>query len=397
MPKLKIVILLLLLPLLMSGCIISIGGQKSSQQVTGGLFRSSNLGTSWEQVTTLYTIGGQQASFDAASVTVMAFDPLDNSAIYLGTQHDGIFYSYNYGDGWFQTLASQGTVNDIAVDGINNCTIYAAVHQTLYKTVDCSRSWKEVYFETENNKYLSSVALSKENGNLVYAGTSGGTLLVSRDGGNSWYAINRFDSGIKKVMIIDNQNKDIVYVATEKNGIFKSTDLGFEWEDLMELPVDQAEVDEDKIFAELVANKEADLERLLTNQERYDLEQAEKYKKLKDIRNSKSVLAISVDRSVPEGLIYSARNNLYHLTDGRLWQQIKLLNPPSSNESIYAVLVNPENTNEIFYATSQALYHSVDGGVTWSINKLPTNHSSRVLAFSLDNKFLYLGAYQINK
>lgn len=222
----RFIILVLILPLFLSGC-ISINNKKESvDETTGGLFRSSNLGGSWDQITTLYTIGEKTAKFDAANVTVTAFDPLDDSAIYLGTQHDGLFFSYNYGDGWFRTLEGKGTINDVIVDSKSNCTIYAAVHNTIYKSIDCSRSWKDVYFETLKGKYVTSLEVSKRDNKIVYAGTSGGNFLKSLDHGESWDSVKHFDNNIKDIVILDNSDSKVVYAITQTEGLYKSLDEG---------------------------------------------------------------------------------------------------------------------------------------------------------------------------
>lgn len=431
----KLLVLILILPLFLSGCIFSLKdtGGTSADNSKGGLFRSQTLGDSWDQVTTLYTLGGKTAKFDAANVTAMAFDVLDDSAIYLGTQQDGLFYSYNYGDGWFQTLNGAGTVNDILVDPQDSCTIYVAVHNTIYKSADCSRTWKPVYFETIVGKYVNSLAISNRDSKIVYAGTSGGTLLKSGDYGVSWDAVNRFDDNIKEILVLEDQTATTVYAVTQQKGLYKSDDEGTTWTNLMELSVDRAEIDEETIFQELlveeqikkekrnrntidkaIEEKAAELQRdltkaeieaatrdlkYLTSQEIADLERNEKYKKLSQLSEARVVAAASLDRSLPDSIIYAGKGTVYRLVDGKygkMWQQIKLLTP-QGKEVIYSVLVNPKNPKELFYGTSLALYHSIDSGQNWSVSALPTNFSARSISFSLDNKFLYLGAYKIKK
>lgn len=430
----KLIFIILILPLLLSGCIFSIKQSGTSvDDSKGGLFRSQTLGDTWSQVTTLYTLGGKTARFDAANVTAMAFDALDDSSIYLGTQQDGLFYSYNYGDGWFQTLGGRGTVNDVLVDPQDSCTIYAAVHNTIYRSTDCSRNWQPVYFETLQGKYVTALAISNRDNKIVYAGTSGGTLLKSNDYGISWDAMNRFDDNIKEILVLEDQTAKTVYAVTQQKGLYKSEDEGLSWTDLRELSVDQAEVDEDALFKDLLVEEQAKKEKnnrtaisrvikdkeeelgrdlteaeteavtsdfkYLTTQEIAELERTKKYLTLSKVGEAKVVAAASLDRSLPDSIIYAGKGTVYRLVDGKygkMWQQIKLLTP-QGKEVIYSVLVNPQNPKELFYGTSIALYHSVDGGQNWSVSALPTNYSARFLSFSLDNKFLYLGAYKIKK
>ena len=441
MKKQKLAALVLILPLFLSGGISVSNKSKAPENLTGGFFRSNDLGATWSKMNTIFTVGTKKATFDAASVTVMTFDPLDDSAIYLGTQHDGIFYSYDYGEGWTRTLDGKGTINDIVVDQERNCTIFVAVHNAIYKTTDCSRTWEKVYFEPAKDKYIKSLAVSYNNNSVIYAGTSGGSFLRSKDYGKSWDVIKRFSNNIRKIFVGENEESQIVYAVTQSKGIFKSLDNGDTWENLLDLRVDRAEVDEDIKFEEFLADKEeAKLKKTckglskaekkeytegvddedrkaqlledaqeeknrvtcqyLTKQEKIDYEKTDKYVALKKIKSAKSVITATLDRSVEDAVIYANNGAIYRvMVDkyGPIWKQIKLLTPPNKGEAIFAVLVNPKNTDELFYATSKALYHSIDNGGSWAIDDLPTNHSARSLSFSLDNRFLYLGAYQIKK
>jgi hypothetical protein len=441
MKKQKLAALILILPLFLSGCIGVSNKSKAPAELTGGFFRSDNLGVSWKKMNTLYTVGNQKATFDAASVTVMTYDPLDDSAIYLGTLHDGVFYSYDYGEGWTRTLDGIGTVNDIVVDPERNCTIFVAVHNAIYKTIDCSRTWKKVYFEPGKGQFIKSLAISNNDSKIVFAGTSGGSLLRSQDYGNSWDAVERFENDVKNIFVLNKEGIEVVYGVTQAKGIFRSPDGGSNWENLLDWQVDRAEVDEEDTFIKFLADKEkaklkdtcekltskeksaiiqgvndearrekllADAEaekakatcEYLTKEEKIEYEKNDKYIKLRKIKGASTVITSSLDRSVEDSIIYANNGSIYRIIEGKygpMWKQIKLLSPPSSKEAIFSVLVNPKNTNEIFYGTSAALYHSIDNGGNWNIGDLPTNHSARSLSFSLDNRFLYLGAYQIKK
>src|SRR3989339_10175 len=439
MKKQKLIVLIIILPLFLSGCVSLSKKSASPSSLTGGFFRSENLGDSWTKMNTIYTLGDKKATFDAASVTVMTYDPLDESAIYLGTLHDGIFYSYDYGNGWTRTLAGLGTINAIAVDPEKNCTIFAAVHNAIYKTIDCSRSWEKVYFEPTTGDYVTALATSHYNSNIVFAGNSKGSLLRSEDNGKTWSAVQRFGNSIKNIFVIDSEAGRIVYGVTQKNGILKSIDDGLTWENLLSWRLDRAEIDEDQAFTEFLTAKEeaklaatcqkltstekraitsgvededrqaellaeAEKEKFnqtcqyLTKEEKIEYEKNNKYIVLGKNRGASTVVTVSLDRSVADGIIYANNGSIYRLMKdnyGSIWKQIKLLTPPNKGEAIFSVLVNPKNTDELFYGTSKALYHSIDNGNNWEISDLPTNHSARSLSFSLDNKFLYLGAYQV--
>jgi hypothetical protein len=357
---------ILLLPLVLSGCVINI--KKTTTTTTaaeGGIFRSDNLGETWSHVTSLYTSNGKPANFNGANIISLVFDPSDPATIYLGTQNNGIFYSYNYGNGWFNVLQDKGAINSLVVDPNDKCTIYAAAHNAIYKTTDCSRTWKKIYFETLAGKYITALDVKGDDSRIVYAGTSGGSFLKSQDAGYSWDVIKRFNNNIKNLIVLNGTNSNIIYLATQSAGIWRSVDGGANWDDLRELKVAEAEVSTDKL------------------------------KTLKQLGDN-SILAFARDRSLADGLIYVNKIGIFRLANASQWQQIKLLTP-KRKDTIYSVTVNPKNTKEIFYGTALAFYHSIDNGLNWVVTNLPTTASAKLLDFSLDNKFLYFGAFIIKQ
>lgn len=403
MIKQKNLILILLLPILLTGCLgINLGGSKSSSSsakknaVLGGMFRSGNSGETWERVSTIYRIGKEELNFNAANITTMSFDPLDDKAIYVGTQNDGVFYTFNYGEGWYNTLKGLGTINDILVNPSSNCVIYAAVHNSIYKSVDCSRNWKRIYFETRSGQYITALAINGSNTDVVYAGTSGGSFLKSKDAGNSWDVIRRFNDYISDIFIQNQISDKMIYVASQKYGILKSEDGGDTWTDLMELKVDQTEINEEKLFVDSVEARKKELKVKDLTPEEYAKLEAKKYKALKSIGDTKKIYSISIDYSVKDGLIYANPVGIFRLTDNKMWKQLSLLTPPSKDR-IYSVTVNAKNTKEIVYGTSSAWYRTIDNGENWVIKPLPTDHSARIMQFSPDQKYLYLGTYKVKK
>ena len=359
MRKIKIISLLLIINILLSGCITITN--KDLKDI-GGFFRSSDLGETWERKNTLYSIGSKVATFNRSNINKIVFDYNDEAAIYLASNNDGILYSYNYGNGWFNSLYGKGNVNDLVIDPYNKCIVYAALHNIIYKTNDCSRSWEAIYFETGENQFITSLNINYNNNNIIYAGTSDGNLLKSIDNGNSWNVIKRFGDNIKKILVQNINDKDIIYISTQSEGIYKSYNNDTEWSNLMDLPVKIVEFSSDESY------------------------------NFGEVKNSKISLDLELDKSVEDGLIYANKIGIFRLLNGIEWQQIKLLTAPSK-ENIYYVIVN--NNNEIMYVSSKALYYSIDGGINWEVKSLPSSQNPGELKLSPDGKYLYLGVYKI--
>ncbi len=361
MKKIKIISLFFVLSIVLSGCInIS---QKDLTDI-GGFFRSSDLGESWEKKNILYTIGDSTAVFNRSNINKIILDYNDEQAIYLASNNDGILYSYNQGEGWFNSLYGKGRVNDLVIDPNNKCLIYAALHNTIYKTNDCSRHWSAIYFETGENEFITSLNINYNNSNIIYAGTSAGDLLKSNNAGISWNVIKRFENSINKILIQNIAGQDIIYIATQSAGIYKSNNNDSVWTNLMDL--------------EVIMTETEDTEPII----------------FKEVRDSKVALDIELDKSVGDGLIYANKIGIFRLLDGLKWQQLKLLTAPNE-EKVYDIIVNKDNGSEIIYITSSALYHSLDNGFNWQVKSLPSSQKPGELKFSPDGKYIYLGVYKI--
>ncbi len=368
----KVFLSLVLLPLVLSGCTLGVSPAKNNQVAAtfkGGMWRSPDLASNWEQIVNIYSTGGQQLNFNSANITTLAKDPSDKAAIYVGTDLYGIFYSYDYGQAWLNTVPAKGTINDIAIDPKDKCTIYTAIFNSIYKSIDCSRTWQQIYFENRPNIYITSLNINYAEPNIIYAGNSDGWLMKSKDHGFSWDVINRFGNPIRKIFIQNHLDSKIMYVVTATGGIFRSADGGADpstWVNLLNEKVAQADV------------AETDL------------------KPFNQLSGAASLLAINIDYSVPDGLIYANSIGIFRLTYGDMWKEVPLL-PPQRKESVKALVVNPKNTNEIFYGTVGAFYHSIDNGANWNVTKVPNSGWPSLLMFSDDAKYLYYGSYAATK
>src|SRR3989344_3309444 len=108
---------------LVTGCGI-IRVQNATPQATvptGGLFVSTTSGESWVPRSSLYTVDGQAAQVGYNKILAVEVDPSDPNTVYVATDA-GLYYTYNWGEGWFMTLNAQGVVNDVTVDQTDRCT-----------------------------------------------------------------------------------------------------------------------------------------------------------------------------------------------------------------------------------------------------------------------------------
>lgn len=348
----KTILVLSLSALFLSGCGLTVntnGG--SGGRTDGGVYKSTDKGASWEQKTLIQSAGAAR-SFASVDIIDLVLDPSDSQAIYAGSLDTGLFFSYD-GAGSWQIADGLGkvTVNQVAVDPLNKCVIYAAAANKLYKSDDCNRGWSQIYFDNDLNLKITALAIDPFNSSNVFAGTSRGGLIKSSDHGLSWRALERLDSQVDKI-VISPASAEVMFAGTASRGLFRSLDRGVSWTSLAN---NLRTFNDSQRFRDLIMVKRGTMEVFLANN---------------------------------YGLLKSTDN-------GDTWVNIPLLTP-EKQARINAIAVNPANTAEIYYVTDTAFYRSADGGGNWSSRKLPTNRAgSRLLLDPENSAIIYLAARRI--
>jgi len=258
----------------------------------GGVFKSTDGGTSWQAITTglpnldsvqtvvidpttsstLYagtdrgvfqsTDGGEswRASNLLSPVTTMAIDPQDPSRVYAAGACTGAFRSEDEGRGW--TAINRGLtitvfgfetfpfLTALVIDPLRPTTLYAGALERISKTTDRGASWRTVYVGFDFFVPISGVtALSIDpvTPTTVYAGITGSGefrgsgcnvsinalpsgVIKSVDGGGRWTAASTgLPSGVSiMALAIDPTLPSVVYAGTNQ-GVFKSTNGGGSW------------------------------------------------------------------------------------------------------------------------------------------------------------------------
>jgi len=367
----KLILALVGVVLLSSACSISTTSSNTSatQTVDSSIFASGDRGDTWRSMTAIPSPSGQPGSISDLSVNLINMDPEDSQALYLASYDKGLFYTYNITDGWNQvkTLPS-ATVNDVKVDPKAKCIIYAAIGNRVYRSSDCTRTWNQVYYDTDVTVNVNTIAIDQYNSGNIYIGTSRGEIIKSIDSGNSWRTIQRQDEGIAH-LIISPLDSRLIFVATAKNNIFSfnsNTNTN---------PADSANLD-----ANFQVENWTDLNEILHD---YNLGVS-----------FKDIIVNPKDGSI---FIATEKVILRSADNGSTWTDINLIQP-DKNAVINAVAVDPQNSNNLYYVTNTTFFRSSDGGATWTTKKLPTKRAGRELLIDFRNpNVIYLGTKKIQQ
>lgn len=336
--------------LALSGCGVSTNS--TTQSSVGSLFRSDTSGATWAQKSSIMGVT-RAGNFSQAKISVIEIDPNDHLAVYAGTSDNGMFYSYDSGESW-QWVKSLGKayVRSIAIAPKYKCTIFAAIDNKLYKSIDCARSWVQTYYDNDPLVTINSVATDPKDGSKVYMATSRGEVIKSNDWGESWRTINRFDSKVLR-FYVNPKNGSYLYAATTNDGLSLSVNGGLTWQSLKK-PLEQFNdgVVKDLSFAGSSPTK---------------LYIATKY-----------------------GILKSENNGLN-------WAKVDLITP-KEKAVINALVIDPVDEKNMYYTTNTTFYNSKDGGKNWTSKKLPNSRVGWVMNIDPVNvNQIYLGMVDLNK
>ncbi len=188
--------------------------------VGGGVWKSSDEGIKWENIT------DDKLPGPSASIGAIAVAPSDPSTLYVGTGEDDIRNDMIPGDG-------------------------------IYKSTDAGKTWK--YAGLRETQSISEIVVSPQDPNVVYASSMGHVFMPgpnrgvfkSTDGGKSWKKILFVDDKTGAIdLVMDPNHAEVLYATMWQaqrlpwglisggpgSGLYKTTDGGEHWTNLTHNP-----------------------------------------------------------------------------------------------------------------------------------------------------------------
>jgi photosystem II stability/assembly factor-like uncharacterized protein len=345
----------------------------------GGLWKTTDGGSNWKNVSDGYFGGGVGAVAIASSDEAIVYAGEGENTLRNNVSENlgGCWRSDNAGRSWKNIgLKDSRHISRIVVDPGNPDIVWVAVmghlfgpnsERGVYKTTDGGKSWRRVLFVNDQTA-CSDITMEPGNPSVLYAGMwhvrrtpysmeSGGEgsgLYKSTDGGETWTNLSTHKGLPKGVWgavntAVSASNPDKVFVTIENanGGLFVSMDRGETWTRI---------------------NGDNDIR-----------QRAWYYNHIYvDPKNENTIYCLNVEflRSTDGGKTFS------HV--------------PSPHSDHHDLWIDPEDGNRFILADDGGAQISFDGGSNWSsFDNQPTGQIYRV---STDNAFPYhiLGAQQDN-
>ncbi len=220
---------------------------------TLGMFKSTDGGANWTF-----------ASYRLENSYVMrvAIDPTDSRTIYL-TTNGGTYVSHNGAMAWEQVateffseseaLPGISHYHGIAVDPEDPNRIYVGgggdqwtpAGAGISISEDGGHTWRQANVGFQTDVHVSKIVVNPDDPSTVYATTQGPTdfqektgsghgVFKTSDYGATWEKIN---NGLETVetntIALDPSDPQVLYLGTDDDGIYKSTDGGTAWSKIL--------------------------------------------------------------------------------------------------------------------------------------------------------------------
>ncbi|MBN1956421.1 MAG: protein kinase [Anaerolineae bacterium] len=379
----------------------------------GGFYRSSDGGETWSEI--------GAAVFERA-VIAAAVHPADPDVVLVGTAGDGLYRTIDGGRSWARVSGNLGNevFYSIAFAPSAPDVVYAGGSEGLYGSSNGGSTWEDVgggfsgtfirglavhpadpaivlagasdfprggiyrragegmsfalEIEGMAEVMVLDLAVDPLTSSIIYAGTWGGGLLYSVDGGLTWQRGEGTTPYIHAVETARTESGTVVYAAAfyRDGGLYRSQDQGESW-----VAVGQGELGVVMMDVEVVDREPGHLVAATSRGVRYSEDGGETWQ---DVRGLEQGIVLGLCEFPATGHLLAVvyGRGVFYSREGRAWYEANEgISPAPGSQDIYAydVACSPE-TPGLAYQASWGIYTSNDYGEHWELssNGLPEDY-----------------------
>jgi len=286
----------------------------------------------------------------------MQIHPQFPNYLYSSDVHNGsIFRTTNGGltNEWIDPENFNYINQLIVCDNNDPDVFYVAFQPSYYKTTNGGKNWAEI-FSTQYGSY--DLEINPLNPDNLFVISNIYEIWESYDGGDNWFYLTEFTNRVTQISI-SHQDTSLIYVATENDKLYRSTNSGLDWE--MTLEISQTFF---LLPTSMVVNP--------LNDQHIDYIVGGDLYRSTDGGYSVELLFESVVDFATDfnniSLIYATKNgNLYKSTDaGETWV---IFNDgfPFNNPKAGEIEMSRQDPDVMYISTYWGIYKTTDGGNSW--------------------------------
>ncbi len=381
--------MLVSLAVILSGCSMNIPQSTTAPGKTmtsGSLWRTADGGQNFEVKSKV----DEKTSITKADILSIAYHPKKSGIIYVSTVDNGIFKTENGGEEWAPIVFPPKKIYSFILDKNNpdNRMFASGVLDNwgkIFRTDDGGENWEPVYTEPGDGVTVTALSQHFSDTNVIFAGTSAGTVVKSVDSGDTWKNIGSKIDGTVGDIAFDANKKLVTYLLTFGQKIYYSPDGGLQWLDWEKEKQEEIAALQKKMTKIAVSGKTESTANL--------------QKQVQDLNNRNlknkmpsGILSMATD-PILTGVLYAGTSTgLFRSPDyGKYWYEVNIIES-AKKFAIRSIAVNPKDSNEIVFVAGKAFYKSIDGGATWFVTGLSVDRGASFISYDpFDSKYLFLG------
>jgi photosystem II stability/assembly factor-like uncharacterized protein len=115
------------------------------------------------------------------------------------------------------------------VDGTGRIGMFAATNTGLYRSLDPNQGWDRMNYGRGFDVRTNAISVSDQNPQLIFVGTAGSGVLVSRDAGETWQQLTSIPTTSAINVIVQDPKRSAYIYAGTKTAFYSSHDGGEHW------------------------------------------------------------------------------------------------------------------------------------------------------------------------
>ncbi len=377
---------------ILSGCTIPLPGSLSPETTTSGapakgsLWRTSDGGQTFEVKSTI----DETTTITKADILSIAYHPHTQGTIYVGSVDNGIFKTEDAGEQWTPISFPPKKIYSFILDRNdpdNRMFASGVVGEwgKIFRTDDGGEEWKEVYTEPGVQANVTALSQHPTDINVIFAGTSTGTVVKSTDAGETWKNVGNKIEGTVSDILFDATQKFTTYLLTFGQKLYYSRDGGVAW-------LDWEEEKQKEVAALQKRASDASTNGNAKESERLQKESAKLSERNQTNKMPAGIISIASDPT-RSGVIYAGTSNgFFKSADfGKYWTEINIIES-AKKFPIRSIAVNPKNPDEIVFVAGKAFYKSIDSGQTWFVTGMTVDRGASFVSYDpFDSEYLFVG------
>lgn len=361
------------------------GSEFDAKVEPGSLWKTSDGGQTFQVKSQV----DETTRISVADILSITYNSKRPAAISVSTVDHGIFKTVDGGERWEHILFPPKRIYSFILDRNdpdNRMFASGVVGEwaKIFRSDDGGEHWREVYTEPGPKTVVTALAQHPRDTNVIFAGTSVGTVVKSTDGGATWRNVGNKVDGTSADFAFDATKPLETYLLMYGEKIYVSSDGGVQWSDWESKKAEEVQSlkDKAKTFAKTNPKESARLQA-----------------KAQDLieRNQKNrapsgIVSIATDPAV-SGVIYAGTTaGLFRSDDyGKYWTEINIIES-AKTYPVRSIAVNPTNSKEIVFVAGKAFNKSTDGGETWATVGLNVDRGTSFVSYDpFDPKYMFIG------